>query len=369
MTTHKSFSARADIEAILAARNADRTDVPVLQPADPFLDTAGEELRRRIFLTQSETGEAMCLRPEFTIPVCRKHIEDNAQAQRYAYVGTVFRQRQNGALEFLQAGIEDIGHSDEMAADARSIADAQACLASLHAPADMQILLGDQSVFDAVLKALGLPAGWRLQLTHAFGNDGALSTALDALAKPTNMPPLPDDLSAALNAGNSEDAQALVQNYLADASLANAGGRDAAEITDRLMAKLHASQSTPDAGKLETLRAFLKLRISLSNATAKLEEFEQSNALDIAEALSVFAKRNAALVSAGVDLSSVTYDASFGRPLDYYSGLVYEVRAADGKVLAGGGRYDRLLTLLGAETPITGVGFSLWLDRIAEAQS
>ena len=32
--------------------------------------------------------------------------------------------------------------------------------------------------------------------------------------------------------------------------------------------------------------------------------------------------------------------------------------------LAGGGRYDRLLTLLGAERPIPGVGFSVWLDRI-----
>ncbi len=34
---------------------------------------------------------------------------------------------------------------------------------------------------------------------------------------------------------------------------------------------------------------------------------------------------------------------------------------------AGGGRYDRLLTLLGAKTPIPGVGFSVWLDRIETA--
>ena len=63
--------------------------------------------------------------------------------------------------------------------------------------------------------------------------------------------------------------------------------------------------------------------------------------------------------------ASIRYDAAFGRPLDYYTGLVFEISAGDGaRPLAGGGRYDRLLTLLGAQTPIPGVGFSVWLDRI-----
>ena len=69
-----------------------------------------------------------------------------------------------------------------------------------------------------------------------------------------------------------------------------------------------------------------------------------------------------------MDLSAVTYSGAFGRPLDYYTGLVYEI-TVDGaaKPLAGGGRYDRLLTLLGAEKTIPGVGFSLWMDRVEAA--
>ena len=63
-----------DILALFAARGAAPVDVAMLQPADPFLDIAGEDLRRRIFLTESETGETLCLRPEFTIPVCLDHI-------------------------------------------------------------------------------------------------------------------------------------------------------------------------------------------------------------------------------------------------------------------------------------------------------
>ena len=77
----------------------------------------------------------------------------------------------------------------------------------------------------------------------------------------------------------------------------------------------------------------------------------------------------AALSNAGVDLSCLDYRAAFGRPLDYYTGLVFEISGdAASRPLAGGGRYDRLLTLLGAKAPIPGVGFSVWLDRIEAAR-
>src|SRR5690606_14366286 len=118
------------ILAVFDERGAALTEVSVLQPADPFLDMAGEDLRRRIFLTESETGQVLCLRPEFTIPVCLDHIASQAGTpRRYAYLGSVFRQRRDGEAEFLQAGIEDLGEPGTAQADARSVADAHALLA------------------------------------------------------------------------------------------------------------------------------------------------------------------------------------------------------------------------------------------------
>ena len=91
----------SEILAVFAEREAPTTEVAVLQPADPFLDMAGEDLRRRIFLTESETGQTLCLRPEFTIPVCLDHIASQAGTpRRYAYLGNVFRQRRDGEAEF-----------------------------------------------------------------------------------------------------------------------------------------------------------------------------------------------------------------------------------------------------------------------------
>ena len=49
-------------------------DLPVLHPVDPFLEAAGEDIRRRIFVTEGSSGERFCLRPDFTIPVCRHHL-------------------------------------------------------------------------------------------------------------------------------------------------------------------------------------------------------------------------------------------------------------------------------------------------------
>ncbi len=151
-----------ELAALISGRDAELVDIPVIQPADQFLDMAGEDLRRRIFLTENENGESLCLRPEFTIPVCRNHIERNAATpKRYAYLGEVFRQRREGGNEFFQAGIEDLGDANRARADARSLADAIAAIRLVAPDAQLETLLGDQAIFESVLAALGLPRGWQ----------------------------------------------------------------------------------------------------------------------------------------------------------------------------------------------------------------
>jgi ATP phosphoribosyltransferase regulatory subunit len=114
------------------------------------------------------------------------------------------------------------------------------------------------------------------------------------------------------------------------------------------------------------LSKFLAIREPLNEAAAHLRRFSAVAGVSLDGALEAFSKRVKAMEKLGLHTQSVTYDAAFGRPLDYYTGLVFEIRSGnqDLGALAGGGRYDRLLTLLGADKPIPGVGFSLWLDRL-----
>ena len=355
-----------DILALFAARGAATVDLPVIQPADPFLDIAGEDLRRRIFLTESETGESLCLRPEFTIPVCLGHIQANAATpRRYSYLGEVFRQRRDGASEFYQAGIEDLGDPVTAEADARSVADAYELLAKCLPEQALVVTLGDQTVFEAVLAALGLPRGWRMRLARAFGAPDQLTAALDELSAPSPKGQLGADLAEAVGRGDTDTLAARIGEEMAQAGLSPSAGRTPDEIARRLIEKHELSHVRLSPEALSALKTFLAIRVPLSGAAQALSDFAAGSGLGLGSALSGFSARVAAIAGHGLDMHAITYDAAFGRPLDYYTGLVFEISEPGvARPLVGGGRYDRLLTLLGAAKPIPGVGFSVWLDRI-----
>jgi ATP phosphoribosyltransferase regulatory subunit len=354
-----------------AAAGIPLAEVPILQPADPFLDMAGEDLRRRIFLTQSETGESLCLRPEFTIPVCLDHIARQAGTpRRYAYLGEVFRQQRAGGTEFLQAGIEDLGESDVASADARSIADAHHLIGEALPGRSLAVTIGDQAIFEAVLEALGLPRGWQMRLARAFGSAPMLQAALEDLANPPKKRSLGQPAQRLVAARDRAALSAFIEEQMAAAGLSPAAGRAPDEIARRLIekAELGAVRLADDA--FAALKRFLAIRVPLADATATLKQFAEEAELYLDAALDLFEQRAAAIDGRGLRGDAIHYDAAFGRPLDYYTGLVFEITVAgDGAVLVGGGRYDRLLTMLGAPDPIPGVGFSVWLDRIERARA
>ncbi|HCL64257.1 MAG TPA: ATP phosphoribosyltransferase regulatory subunit [Rhizobium sp.] len=354
-----------------AARRTVRVDTPVIQPAEPFLDMAGEDLRRRIFMTENERGESLCLRPEFTIPVCLRHIEtETGTPKRYAYLGEVFRQRRDGANEFYQAGIEDLGDTGIAGADARAIGDAFAVLSRLLPGRALHVTLGDQAVFEAVVKALGLPAGWQKRLIHAFGDSEQIEQLLKKLASPNHVQGLDPMVAALLASGDDKALIAHIDDTMQETGYSTNASRSPAEIAARLKEKLELAGTRLDGAALLLLREFLSLELPLSEASAALAGFADAAGLKLGSALSRFDERVAALGNAGLDLGRIDYRAAFGRPLDYYTGLVFEI-TTEGRpaVLAGGGRFDRLLTLLGAENHIPAVGFSLWLDRIETARA
>ncbi|MGE3363137.1 MAG: ATP phosphoribosyltransferase regulatory subunit [Rhizobiaceae bacterium] len=368
MTRLPSFA--TDIVALFAQRGAALTDVAIVQPADPFLDMAGEDLRRRIFLTESETGEQLCLRPEFTIPVCLDHIASRAGTpRRYAYLGEVFRQRRDGETEFFQAGIEDLGETDTAKADARSIADAHALLSAVLPGKPLTITLGDQAIFEAVLAALGLPRGWRMRLARAFGSREQLEAALADLADPPRNGALPANVASLVMDGDIEALAAHIEAGMEETGLSPSAGRTPAEIARRLIEKAELRSVRLSAEAFDALKAFLAIHAPLSEAAGTLADFAGKAGLSLSAALEKFSARADAVSDQGLGNAEIFYDAAFGRPLDYYTGLVFEIGIPGAeRPLVGGGRFDRLLTLLGAKKPIPGVGFSVWLDRIEAAR-
>jgi len=355
----------------VAGLDAPRVDTPLIQPAEPFLDMAGEDLRRRIYLTENERGDSLCLRPEFTIPVCIAHIaRQETTPRRYSYLGQVFRQRREGGNEFYQSGIEDLGETDTASADARSIAEAFTLIGQLLPDQNLSVVMGDQAVFEAVVAGLGLPPGWQTRLIHAFGDTQSLEAMIAALSAPQDTAIGKGDIRELVAAGDLATLSEHIGAAMDEMGFSTHASRAPDEIAARLIDKTRLDNTRLSDAALAALKAFLALESPLVEAAVRLQGFADQTGLDIAPALGHFAKRVEKLKALGVDVSTMGWQATFGRPLDYYTGLVFEISGGpDGAVLAGGGRYDRMLTLLGAKEPIPAVGFSFWIDRIEAARS
>ena len=364
----------SDLKAILTEGGVTWLDLPVLHPADPFLETAGEDIRRRMFVTEGATGARLALRPDFTIPTGLHHIAHAAGPARYAYEGTVFRRHEAAdataggfGSERREAGYEDIGDPDSAAADARTLACALRVLAAL-GETGLAARIGDISLFSALTAALGLPDPWRRRLRRAFGNQAAMADAIARLRAPNGGDAVAADAEIEALAAR-HDRDGLIEHIsgrLATAGLAGGSGRGAVEIAERYLdnrtlAEIHAGDR-----EINALQAFLALESGLEETPDRIADLARQHGLDLGAAATAFAARVRALSAAAGDVP-VRFDGAFGRPLDYYTGLVFEVaRRSDGAILAGGGRYDRLLEMLGAAAPVPAVGLSLRLDRVRQ---
>ena len=355
------------IESFLRHRKCALPEIGLLQPAEPILNAAGEDIRRRIFMTADQRGRDLCLRPEFTIPVCLAHLESGKERKRYGYVGKVFRQRADEPAEFLQAGIEDIGAEKKGAADVRCLADSIDLLRLLGRNR-LSVVVGDQAIFEAVLKSLGLPKAWRERLGRNFGDPARLAADLDRLSGKANgsLDHLAPELARAVDAGDREGVEAAIARDMKAAGLPPQSGRTAEEIAGRLMEKaaLAAVRLAPE--KREVLEAFLDLDMPLKDANRRLWSFARRANIPLGKPLETFHKRAEALDRLELENVSLRYRAGFGRTLDYYTGFVFEVRGgpSDDKPLAGGGRYDRLMTVLGSRQKMPATGFAVYVDRV-----
>ncbi len=357
----------AGMEALIALFEREgygRVEPAILQPADVFVDLSGEDIRRRMFVTQDAAGAELCLRPEYTIPVCLHHLAEEGTeptAMAYAYGGPVFRLRTGERGEFLQAGIESIGRTDATAADAEILALALEGLDLLNVT-DGRVRLGDMGLLNAVVDGLGVsPAAKRRVIRAIVGGGG-----LGGLGETDGAAPEHAGLLAAIEGQAPQAAKAFVEDILSIAGIARVGGRSAGEIAERFLARAANRTGLPEEAR-EVLERYLAIEGDPDEAADAARRLAADAGLAIGAALDAFEERTGFMAARGLDISAFAFSAAFARNLDYYTGFIFEVQDPardDGKPVVGGGRYDRLLQHLGAPDPIPAVGCSFWLDRI-----
>ncbi len=348
-----------------------RAEPAILQPAEPFLDLSGEDIRKSLYLTTDAGGEELCLRPDLTIPVARDYLASGRAGQPagYCYLGPVFRYRGSQPSEFLQAGVESFGRQDRAAADAEILALALEAIGAVGLT-EVEIRTGDVALFTALIDALDLYPVWRRRLIKDFNRKISLAQDLERLTLATGSSRNEyEGVLAALAGSDRKAALALVTDLMSIAGATNVGGRQVSEIADRFLEQSTLKGGALPRDALDLIKKFLAIAGDPMEAIAQLRALAAAAGLDIAAAIDQFESRIGFMAARGIDTSSTRFSTSFGRGLDYYTGFEFEIhRRGNGAApVVAGGRYDGLMTRLGAPAAIPAVGFSVWVETISPA--
>lgn len=277
-------------------------DGPPLEPLGLYVEKSGEEIVEQLYAFSDKGGRDVALRPEMT-PTLARMLAARSRAMpkpiRWFSIPQLFRyeRSQRGRLrEHFQLNADIVGAAG-VEADAEVLAVAVDAVRALGLGEDDFVArVNDRRLVSAVLAAAGVPGGARAGCLAVIDKAGrAGPERTRAGLEALGLPPRAVDTLADLLADPSRE-------HLADRF------RDAAPV-------------------MEAMRP-------LDEHRAILDEMGLGGFL--------------------------RFDFTVVRGLAYYTGIVFELfdRAGELRAICGGGRYDRLLELVGGE-PLPAVGFGM----------
>ena len=280
-------------------------ETPTFEYLELFEKKSGEVVVKQLYSFKDKSGRALALRPELTVPAIRLyliHLKSAPKPVKLCYFGNCFRYEEPQAQRWRQFFQSGV----EIIGSSR-----------LEADAEVVALAAD------IMQELGL-SGYELRIGH-------IRLLREVLA----------------HAGVKGDAQDPIMRAI--------DRHDEARLREEL-SRMHVKAKDEELlrslialrGNTKVLKQAEKLVASLPKAKIALK-----NLHEILEHIRSF----------GVE--KFTIDFGIARGLEYYTDLVFELYV-DGVQVAGGGRYDELIELLGGDPcPAVGVGFGV--DRIARA--
>ena len=293
------------MEDIFKRFGYEEVETPAFEQLELFTKKSGAMVVKQLYAFKDKSGRDLALRPELTAPVVRLYINQLRSAPKpvkLCYFGSCFRYEEPQAERWRQF----FQSGAEIIGSARAEADAEVIALS-----------------DEIMRELGL-SDYELRIGHA-------RLLREVLA----------------HAGLKGDAQDPIMRAIdsrEETKLKEAFGRAHIKARDeKLLRSLIGVR-----GDMKTLKRGEKLVAGMPEAEAALEKLHEI--LEHVRSLGV---------------KKFTIDFGIARGLEYYTDSVFELYV-DGVQVAGGGRYDELVELLGGEPcPAVGVGFGI--DRIARA--
>ena len=320
----------------------------VLLDSEYIIERSGEKFRSSMLTFESENGKTMCLRPDLTVASCINFLQKKTSSKIY-YSGQAYRRLGNKGSNFIndQLGIEIFGSKNQIQDDFKVISTILSSAKKIKSKR-IQVKVGDISLFKSLINALDMPERWKLRLIRHFWRPIYFKELLKRLEKNTDI----DAITFDTDKKRFFEMQKMSQDKVV-------AGRSISEILKRFDKKLKDPRSFSDGKQIvKIIKSFLKINCKL---------------LKLDEKLMVFAKKNKLKKNIFKDLKSiqslkklkedVNFITNFGRDVEYYTGIVFEVFSGE-KEIARGGRYDNLLKSLGAKKNTPAVGAAINLKNI-----
>ena len=317
-----------------------------------IVERSGESFRRFIFSFNDQNGNELCLRPDLTIASCLKYLNDKTKGTRKVfYSGQAFRKNLNRTDPIIrnQIGFEIIGSKKEKEDDKKIIETAIKSLSKINYTSG-SLIIGNVEIFKLLLNKLDIPKRWRLRLQRHFWRENYFNELLKRLETNSDVDPTIVEID-----------KKRYQQMLKQAQYKMIAGRSVNEILERFNNKIKDPRRAKKGKNVaKIIKEFLKINCSIDQAANKLNSFFRKNKINLRVESNYFP-----ITKNKVSKLNIRYSASFGRQLEYYTGLVFKIeikKKSKNINIINGGRYDNLIGDLGSNKKIPAVGAAINLN-------
>ena len=325
-------------------------ELPSVIEANHIVQRSGENFRKFMFSFTDINGRELCLRPDLTIASCLRYLEENLKGkEKIFYYGQAYRKVESKKDKIIrnQIGFEILGSKNEKKDDNEIIA------ASLKILQDFKfssgtLTIGNIEIFNLLISKLDIPKRWKLRLSRHFWREEYFNDLLKRLETNADIDPtiVEIDKKRYLDLLNKNPETMIA-------------GRSVGEILKRFDTKIKDPRQAKRGNKVsKIIKSFLKISCPINKAAMELNKFFKKNKINL-----VVDQRYFPISSNKLSKLNVKFSTSFGRHLEYYSGMVFkvDVKSKSTIIKCAGGRYDRLISDLGSkkEVPAVGAAFNL----------
>ncbi|MDC3187523.1 ATP phosphoribosyltransferase regulatory subunit [Candidatus Pelagibacter sp.] len=328
-------------------------ELPSVIEANHIVQRSGENFRKFMFSFTDINGEELCLRPDLTIASCLRYLEEKLKGkEKIFYSGQAYRKVQNKKDSIIrnQVGFEIIGSKDEKNDDKEIINTSLESLQSIKYTTGT-LTIGNVEIFNLLISKLNIPKRWKLRLIRHFWREKYFNDLLKRLETNSDVDPTIVEI----------DKKRYFKMLKEDLSKFIAG-RSINEILKRFDNKIRDPRGASKGKNVsQIIKNFLKIKCPINKAAAELNKFFKKNKINLLVDQKYFpTSKNK------ISKLNVVFSASFGRQLEYYTGMVFKIdikSKSKNRNIINGGRYDKLISDLGSEKQIPAVGAALNLSN------